>query len=844
MIDTITFVGDDQRLAIAAAKRAQGVLTDPGLAAVITDLGLGGASKIGIVAADLALGGSSNVGIVATNMASVIAAGGSIANINLVAPALGNIASVVANLTAITNAVSASALTGSYANAAATNVPRGLVGAAISNAGSGMTNGLDKVVTWAGGNMTANPVVWFDVVGGVMTNVRIKDPGLYIGSSITLPTPTIPGAAGGAALTLTSGFLIGGGQGYWVASADGLSLIRYKNVAGVATLDTAFTSMALGAAVQKNANRQIRTAYSPGAPYVWPTGTGEEVGDTFNDPITGYRYIGAKVQLTEDTPFNAVLWRVWASNAATPVDWKVYIRNNTTTFNPSTTAADASGTIPAGSFPIDDTQYQLNLGTTLFGSAGQYVMIFFRATDDLGMGVKSWAYDAGTPRTGFLFSGATGWNGNWSVGSYGGAQPFGQVAPRLLLLTGEAALAAALTPSDLLLAAPTKRYGLASAGRNVNIYFDALVPDGATNYTFSVEPTGVAQKGLQQDERWTLTPTLANSSGSLTLKVKNRRTGKPLAQVSVPLLIAAASAQTGTTKTALLIGDSLTKDGTIGQTLLDNASTDVMAVTLIGTQTGNNGNAANKNEGYSGQVISYFNGASSPFYFSGAINFGQYYTNNNGGNAADYVFIQLGTNNIRALAWEDVKFQFTAKTYINDLTTLIANVRAGGAGTKIVVALPMWTAGQDAWGQQYATDDKSARAKRNYVLFYQMMIAAFGNSEGSGIYLVSSNSSFDPLTAWPRAVTLRHSRVAVTGTYTTYAAMQADLTPAAGALYFVTNVGEYFVKMGATGVGGWRLATDVDGVMRRQTDALHPPLGGGAYKQIADEWFALMKYLG
>jgi hypothetical protein len=175
------------------------------------------------------------------------------------------VAQAAASALAASNSASAAALAaamaGVYAIGAASNVPKGLTGAAIANAGSGMTNAVDQVVTWAGGNMVGNPIVWFDVVAGALSNVRIKNPGLYIGSAITLPTPTIPGAAGGAALTLTSGFLIGNGQGYWVQSADTLTLDRYKNVAGVATADTAIQSIptepALEAAVASLANFPI-----------------------------------------------------------------------------------------------------------------------------------------------------------------------------------------------------------------------------------------------------------------------------------------------------------------------------------------------------------------------------------------------------------------------------------------------------------------------------------------------------------------------------------------------------------------------------------------------------------
>jgi hypothetical protein len=43
---------------------------------------------------------------------------------------------------------------------------------------------------------------------------------------------------GGAAVALAAQFLVTSGQGYWVQSSDNKSLLRYKNVSGVATADT------------------------------------------------------------------------------------------------------------------------------------------------------------------------------------------------------------------------------------------------------------------------------------------------------------------------------------------------------------------------------------------------------------------------------------------------------------------------------------------------------------------------------------------------------------------------------------------------------------------------------
>lgn len=139
------------------------------------------------------------------------------------------------------SAATSSAAAGSYPNAATANVPRGLTQASVGaiTAGSGGTNGT-FAVTWSGGNFSINPTATATVAGGVLTAFTVTGPGLYIGASPTVPTIASFGSTGltGAAVVLTAQFLVTSGQGYWVQSSDGKTLDRYKNVSGVATLDS------------------------------------------------------------------------------------------------------------------------------------------------------------------------------------------------------------------------------------------------------------------------------------------------------------------------------------------------------------------------------------------------------------------------------------------------------------------------------------------------------------------------------------------------------------------------------------------------------------------------------
>ncbi len=175
-------------------------------------------------------------GAASASAASATSAAGSAAAAGASAGSAAGSASAAAN--AVGNVVLAAATSGAYPNSAASNVPRGLTQASVGaiTGGSGGANGT-FALTWSGGNFNVNPTGNFTVSGGAVTAVSITGPGLYIGGAPSVPTPGFAASSGltGAAVTLTAQFLVQGGQGYWVQSADGNQLDRYTNVGGVAT---------------------------------------------------------------------------------------------------------------------------------------------------------------------------------------------------------------------------------------------------------------------------------------------------------------------------------------------------------------------------------------------------------------------------------------------------------------------------------------------------------------------------------------------------------------------------------------------------------------------------------
>jgi len=164
-------------------------------------------------------------------------------------------------------------------------------------------------------------------------------------------------------------------------------------------------------------------------------------------------------------------------------------------------------------------------------------------------------------------------------------------------------ITAAVTPVIVM---PPTIYGV--QGQECNLYIDNLHVGDSSVYAHDV--TNTAANGAQQRERWTWTPTGAQSTGTLTVSAYDKTSGAVLASATTNQRAAASTAGSGTTKTINTIGDSLINANTILQTVIDIASTDVMSVTMIGTR----GTGANKHEGRGGWSITDFSTVGRTFY--------------------------------------------------------------------------------------------------------------------------------------------------------------------------------------------------------------------------------------
>ena len=152
---------------------------------------------------------------------------------------------------------------------------------------------------------------------------------------------------------------------------------------------------------------------------------------------------------------------------------------------------------------------------------------------------------------------------------------------------------------------PKKIY--VAEGVEGSVYLGNLIADDAEDYAWSVSGTS---HGRLQQERWTILPNGAVSAPAMRIRAHDKRTGEQLLECEFSLIGAAASAGNGMTRKVQLIGDSFAANGSITQTLLDNADADVMSVELIGTR----GAGLNRHEGRGGWRIDDYATAGRTFY--------------------------------------------------------------------------------------------------------------------------------------------------------------------------------------------------------------------------------------
>lgn len=307
-------------------------------------------------------------------------------------------------------------------------------------------------------------------------------------------------------------------------------------------------------------------------------------------------------------------------------------------------------------------------------------------------------------------------------------EPFGFIIPNLLNETSK-------TP--VILNLPSKIYGL--VGQELNVYFDNIINGKDTDYDFDV----VGWNGKQLQNFWRFVPSTAGQF-SLTFNVYKDNT--IVASKVVNVIVSGANVGSGATKKILKIGDSTTDNGNGINKLLENFSGDVMDIESIGTR----GTSPNLHEGRSGWTATdyttlsersgvpnaFWNPTTSKFDFS-------YYMTQNAFSIPDYVFINLGINDMFNFENDETLNQGIVDT-IAKYEEMITSIHVYNANVKIALGLtipPNYS--QDAFGKAYNSTVTRTRYKRNHDLWVNELIKEFDSRESENIFLVPIHTNLD-----------------------------------------------------------------------------------------------------
>lgn len=200
--------------------------------------------------------------------------------------------------------------------------------------------------------------------------------------------------------------------------------------------------------------------------------------------------------------------------------------------------------------------------------------------------------------------------------------------------------------------------------------------------------------------------------------------------------VADENSHQGETIKALFIGDSIIYDGKATRELSNLFSTDVANLELIGTM----GDAENKHEGRAGWSTydylktqsfnnftnAFLNPSSNTFDFS-------YYMSQTNQKTPDWVFIQLGIN--------DIFRPMNDTTTIDNINAMIESIKAYSPSIKIGVAQPLQPyMGENA---KITNDRPSEYAHRFRLGITEDMYSEYVGKESNGIYLVPIYACID-----------------------------------------------------------------------------------------------------
>lgn len=301
----------------------------------------------------------------------------------------------------------------------------------------------------------------------------------------------------------------------------------------------------------------------------------------------------------------------------------------------------------------------------------------------------------------------------------------------------------------------------ATPGLETNLYFaNAILAIHPGNYVFDV----TCAKGSQQEERWVFTPQ-AEDAGDypFTLAIRDERNAV-IATASTLLRVVPSRGKASLH--VLMVGDSLTNASHYPAQVLANAETDEnLEVVLIGTNRPRGADSPVRHEGYGGwtarMFVSYWSAtppepprrAHSPFLYregeaEPVLDFPRYCREQDEGKAPDVVTFFLGCNDVFSATDETIAER--AADCVQNLERLVRMVREFGPDTRIGFLLPVPPAGtQDAFGANYGCGQTRWQYLRNQRCLLEQMLAAFGEREAEGIFLLPTFTALDTIHGFP-----------------------------------------------------------------------------------------------
>ena len=306
----------------------------------------------------------------------------------------------------------------------------------------------------------------------------------------------------------------------------------------------------------------------------------------------------------------------------------------------------------------------------------------------------------------------------------------------------------------------------AVVGYETNIYWNAAVKCGNIK-DYKVLVTG---EGENVGNRWRYTPS-ATETFNISILVKNQSM-RTVAKKTVSVVAKAKAVGTATTIKAIHIGDSMIDNQYhIPELIADFTGTNITYDTY-GTE--NDG----RDEGRGGWTSSMYlttasdSGVVNAFYnpTSETFDFSYYMSQHSSIPTPDYVFIFLGTNDVKGTSTMD-GLQYQAGGTSKNIETMIQSIKDYNSSIKVCVCAPAIGAEEQYPYGLYLGDNRIKQPLHRYGIQLQVetMMNKFCGRESEGIYFIPTGISLDNVNGFPTTEVPASARI------TTEITVQSDM---------------------------------------------------------------------